>query len=159
MVWCGSWCIRVLSVVRSETHPTVWCGGLIWGGSSYGLLMRSGSMAWSGRLTEEDGLVWRLKIRKMISWGNSSEKALNALGNYRKRNEEKIRKYFIYQIQLQLKTLISWKGSQRLNQFNTGLCWRFFRLFSICRKNRKLRCSSLWYQSRLGRNIFAQGRN
>ena len=30
-----------------------------------------------------------MKIKKMISWGNSSEKVLNALGTYVKRNEEK----------------------------------------------------------------------
>ena len=30
-----------------------------------------------------------MKIKKMISWGNSSEKALNALGTYVKRNVEK----------------------------------------------------------------------
>lgn len=76
----------------------------------------------------------------MRSWGNSSEKALNALGNYVKR--KKILKYFIFRIQLQLKILISWKGLQRLNQIKTGLCWRFFRIFSICSKNRKLQCLS-----------------
>ena len=43
MVWCSRWCM-VWSVVRSETRLIVWCGGLIWGGSFYGLLMRSGSM-------------------------------------------------------------------------------------------------------------------
>ena len=30
-----------------------------------------------------------MKIKKMISWGNSSEKVPNALGTYVKRNEEK----------------------------------------------------------------------
>ena len=30
-----------------------------------------------------------MKIKKMISWGNSSEKVLNALATYVKRNEEK----------------------------------------------------------------------
>ena len=105
-------------------------------------------------------MVWRLKIRKMRSWGNSSEKALNALGNYVKRKKNlKILKYFIFQIQLQLKILISWKGLQRLNQINTGLCWQFFRIFSICSKNRKLQCLSPWYQSKLDRNIFARGGN
>ena len=37
--------------------------------------------------------------------GNSSEKALKASESYVKKNEEKIRKYFNFQTQLQLKTL------------------------------------------------------
>ena len=45
----------------------------------------------------------------MRSWGNSSEKGLNASGSYAKRNEENIRKYFIFQIQLQSNTLVPWK--------------------------------------------------
>ena len=69
----------------------------------------------------------------MISWGNSSDKSLNASESYVMRNEEKkIGKYFIFQIQLQLKTLMPWKGLQRLNQTNTGLCWGSFRIFLIC---------------------------
>ena len=44
-------------------------------------------------------IVWRLKIKKMRNWGNSSDKALNPSESYVQRNEEKIRKYFIFQIQ------------------------------------------------------------
>ena len=87
----------------------------------------------------------------MRSRGNISEKALNASESYAQRREEEIRKYFIFQIQLQLKTLMPWKGLQRLNQ---GLCWQSFRIFSICTKNRKLQCSSPWQHSRLDCNIF-----
>ena len=90
----------------------------------------------------------------MRSRSNITEKTLNASESYTKRNEEEIRKYFIFQIQLQLKTLIPWKGFQRLNQTNTGLCWRSFRIFSICTKNRKLQSSSPWQHSRLDCNIF-----
>ena len=137
MVWCGSWCM-VWSVAGSETHLIVCCGGLICGGS-YSLPMWSGSTAYSEGLTEEDGLLWRLKIKNMKSWGNSSEKALNASESYaKKRNEEKIRKYFILQIQLQSNTLMPWKALKRLSQTNTGLCWRSFRIFSICIKDRIL---------------------
>ena len=87
----------------------------------------------------------------MRSRNNISEKALNASESYAQRREEEIRKYFIFQIQLQLKTLMPWKGLQRLNQ---GLCWQSFRIFSICTKNRKLQCSSPWQHSRLDCNIF-----
>ena len=44
-------------------------------------------------------IVWRLKIKKMRNWGNSSDKALNPSESYVQRNEEKIRKYFIFLIQ------------------------------------------------------------
>ena len=59
----------------SETHLIVWCDGLIWGGS-YGLLLLS-------------GLTAEIKIKKMRSWENSSEKALNALGSYVKKKRRK----------------------------------------------------------------------
>ena len=75
-------------------------------------------------------IVWRLKIKKMRNWGNSSDKALTPSESYVQRNEEKIRKYFIFQIQLQLKTPIPWKSLKRLNETNTGLCWRSFQIFS-----------------------------
>ena len=88
----------VWTVAGCETHLIVCCGGLIWGGS-YGLPLWSGSTALSEGLTEKDGLLWRLKIKNIRSWGNRSEKALNASESYAKRNEkEKIRKYFIFQI-------------------------------------------------------------
>ena len=121
MVWCGSWCI-VWSVVGilDSSDCLIWCDGLIWGGS-YGLRLLS-------------GLTAEIKIKKMRSWGNSSEKALNALGSYVKKKRRKIQKYFIFQIQLQLKFLMPWKGLQRLYHTNTGLCWRSFRIFSICSK-------------------------
>ena len=52
--------------------------------------------------------------------------------------------------------LIPWKGLQRLHQTNIGLCWRSFRIFSICSNNRKLQCLTPCSQSRLCRNIFAR---
>ena len=76
MVWCGSWCI-VWSVVGilDSSDCLIWCDGLIWGGS-YGLRLLS-------------GLTAEIKIKKMRSWGNSSEKALNALGSYVKKKRRK----------------------------------------------------------------------
>ena len=134
-------------LIWSGSDLVVWCdgGGLFWWADFGGLVWQWSAVgvgAWSDLWSDLMGcwcglipwpnlevslrkMVWsdgRLKIRKMRSWGNSSEKALNALRNYRKRNEKNIRKCFIFQIQLQLKTLLSWKDLKRLNQINTGLC-------------------------------------
>ena len=63
----------------SVTHLIVWCDGLIWADLMvlwYDLLLLS-------------GLTAEIKIKKMRSWGNSSEKALNALGGYVKKKRRK----------------------------------------------------------------------
>ena len=76
MVWCGSWCMvwSVVGILESS-DCLIWCDGLIRGGS-YGLRLLS-------------GLTAEIKIKKMRSWGNSSEKALNALGSYVKKKRRK----------------------------------------------------------------------
>ena len=79
MVWCGSWCL-VWSVVGiwDSSDCLVWwsdLGRILW---SYGMICCLLS-----------GLTAEIKIKKMRSWGISSEKAVNALGSYVKKKRRK----------------------------------------------------------------------
>ena len=97
-------------VVRFGGRDLIWWadfGGLVWRWSGVGVgawsdLWSGSELIWlSGVMVRSDlvvlwydllllsGLTAEIKIKKMRSWGNSSEKALNALGSYVKKKRRK----------------------------------------------------------------------
>ena len=97
LVWCGGggliWWADFGCLVRewsgvgvgawsdlcSDLRQLRSSGVVVWSGTEL-VGCCCGLVPWAnpGGLTEEDSLVWRLKIKKMRSWGNSSEKAVKA---------------------------------------------------------------------------------
>ena len=136
----------------------IWSGSLVWRWSGVGvgswsdlwadlrLVWLTVVVVWSGAdlMACRCGLVpwpnladW---LRKMVCSDGWKLKTWEAEGTVVKRLQtlqratqremtKKYRNTLFFQIQIQLNTLMPWKGLQRLNQTNTGLCWRSFRIF------------------------------
>ena len=105
-------------------------GVVVWSGTDL-MGCCCGLVPWPnpGGLTEEDSLVWRLKIKKMKSWGNSSEKGCKSFRELVMQRETEKKMEVLY-----FSNSVAVENSHALKT-NTGLCWRSFQIFPFYNKN------------------------